>query len=147
MTPLPVVGIPHERSTSSVARPKAATAAGSTVTLTASGDTYLRSGAADANSNGDTFLRVNSSPNRALVRFDQSAITSAATGMVLLSATLELYVQAANNWGSGRAVDVHRLTADWTESGTTWHCPIDTNLSNSQPDCPSQWAGGTFAQR
>src|SRR5437773_400369 len=95
----------------------AVAAAGSTVSLPASGDTYLRSGAVNANQNGDAFLRVNSSPNRALVRFDQPAIASAATGMVLLSATLELFAETANSWSTGRAIDVHRLTADWTESG------------------------------
>src|SRR5215470_3507525 len=122
----------------------AAAAGATTVTLTASGDTYLRSSASNANQGTDTFLRVNSSPLRALVQFDQSAIGSAASGMVLLSASLELFVQSASNWGTGRPVDVHRVTAAWTESGATWNCPIDSNTSNSQPDCPAEWGGGSF---
>jgi hypothetical protein len=117
-----------------------------TVTLDASGDTYLRSGASDSNEGTATFLRVNSSPIRTLVRFDQSQIASAAAGLSLVSATLELYVNSASSWGTtGRNVNAHRMTADWTELGATWHCPIDTNTGNSAPDCASQWDGGTFA--
>jgi len=120
-------------------------ASGATVTLAPSADTDIRSGGPDANQGSAAFMRVNSSPIRALVRFDQSAITAAATGNILVSATLQLYPQAASNWGPGRSIEVHRVTADWTELGATWDCPIDANPSNSQPDCASQWAGGTFA--
>jgi hypothetical protein len=116
------------------------------VTLTANGDTYLRSGAGNANEGNETFLRINSSPNRSLVRFDQAQIAAAAAGMVLISATLEVYVTASNQWGgAGRDVNAHRMTADWTELGATWNCPIDSNPTNGSPDCAAQWAGGTFA--
>ena len=104
------------------------------MTLSASGGTYVRSSATNANQGTDTFLRVNTSPLRTLVRFDQSGIVNAATGMVLLSASLDLFVQSANNWGPGRPVEAHRMSADWTEAGATWNCAIDSNPSNSQPD-------------
>ena len=120
--------------------------AGATITsLPASADTDLRSGGSDANDGANLTLQVDSSPNRVLVRFDQAAIAGATAGMVLVGATLQLYAESASNWGSGREVDVHRVTADWTEAGATWDCPNDTNTSNSLPDCPLQWAGGTFA--
>ncbi|HSQ01020.1 MAG TPA: DNRLRE domain-containing protein [Candidatus Dormibacteraeota bacterium] len=116
------------------------------VMLSPTADTYLRSGAQNGNDGSATFVRINSSPNRALVRFDQTQIAGATSGLVLISATLELFVNSSAQWGSpGRAVNAHRVTADWTEAGATWNCPIDTNPGNSSPDCASQWAGGTFA--
>ena len=111
------------------------------VVLPASADTYLRGGAQNANEGGATFLRVNSSPNRALVRIDQAHIASATSGMVLISATLELYVTAANQWGTpGRDVNAHRMLADWSEAAATWNCAVDSNPGNSSPDCASQWS-------
>jgi hypothetical protein len=46
-------------------------AAGVMVTVSPSGNTYLRSSASNANQGSDTFPRVNASPNRTLIRFDQ----------------------------------------------------------------------------
>ena len=120
-----------------------APASASTVTLTAVADAGL-TGAKDSNTGTATSMEVSSPQNRVVVRFDQAAIAAAANGLVLTSASLQLYVNTANHWGSGSAVDVHRLTVSWTESGVTWNCPIDTNTSNSLPDCAVQWAGGTF---
>ncbi|MBX3028467.1 DNRLRE domain-containing protein [bacterium] len=115
------------------------------VVLSASADTYLRSGGANANEGTATFLRINSSPNRALVRFDQAQIAAATSGLVLISARLELYVTSSAQWGSGRAVNAQRLTSDWSETGATWNCAVDSNPSNGSPDCVGQWAGGTFS--
>lgn len=115
-----------------------------TVILQASGDTYLREGGPNANEGSETFLRVRTGPNRALVRFAQSEIAAATAGQVLLSARLELYPIDANSWSGGRAVNAHRMTADWSEAGATWNCPIDSNPGNSSPDCATQWAGGAF---
>ena len=123
----------------------AAPAGATVVTLNPTGDTYLRSGAQNSNEGDATFVRINSSPNRALVRFDQAQIAGAAAGMVLVSASLELYVTASNSWGPGRDVNAHRMMSDWTEAGATWSCGIDTNTGNGSPDCASQWGGGTFA--
>lgn len=116
-------------------------------TLSSNGDTYLRGGGgSNANEGASTFLRIQSTgTNRALVRFDQGAIAAAVAGGTLTSATLELFIETNdNNWGAGRPVDVHRITADWTESGATFNCPNDTNTSNGSADCPMQWNGGTF---
>jgi hypothetical protein len=115
------------------------------VVLDATADTYLRGGAANANSGDAPFLRVNSSPNRPLVRFGQAQIASATAGHVLVAAHLELYVTASHHWGPGRRVTVQRLTADWSEGGATWNCPIDTAPGNSSPDCAAPWSGGTTA--
>jgi len=119
-----------------------------TIALPPVADTYLRSGGPNQNQGTDTFLRVQQSgSNRSLVRFDSTAITSAVGSGSVASARLELYIQAnGNNWGSdGRTVDVHRLTANWSEPGATWNCGIDTNPANSSADCNPQWAGGQFA--
>src|SRR6185295_17902391 len=64
----------------------------------------------------------------------------------LRSAHLELNVQAnGDNWGTtGRTVAVHRLTSAWTEAGATWSCADDSNSTNQQADCGSQWNGGAF---
>lgn len=116
-------------------------------TLTASADTYLRQGAPNQNQGAATFLLTQQSgQNRALVRIEQSEIAAHVGDGALVSATLELYIEHnANNWGStGRTVDVHRLTANWTELGATWNCGIDANTANAQPDCSPQWNGGTF---
>jgi len=121
---------------------------GSWVTLNPDGDTYLKSGTPNNNQGGELFLRVQQSgSNRALVQFDPVEMSNAAVGKTLHKAALRLYIQDnGNNWGgSGRTVDVHRLTTAWTEFGATWNCPDDTNTGNSQPDCPAQWDGGAFA--
>jgi hypothetical protein len=115
-----------------------------TLTLQASGDTYIREGAPNANEGTEAFLRVRTGPNRSLVRFDHTQITAAVAGQVLISASLDLFVNDANLWGPGRVISAHRLTADWSEAGATWNCPIDGDPGNSVPDCPTQWAGGLF---
>lgn len=96
-----------------------------------------------------------------LASFNLSGIST--TG--LQSATLVLNIaENSNNWGSGRAVDAHRLLADWTEGngrndvmvgggpgfrgtgeGVTWKCAKDTNINNQNDDCTAPWNGGTFA--
>ncbi len=115
-----------------------------TTTLSTNGDTYLRG--SNQNDGTQTFLRVRSSgDNRALVQFDHAAIVSALNAGVLITAHLELFIEFNNNsWGDGREVDVHRVTREWTELGATHNCPIDTNPSNSSPDCAVQWDNGEF---
>jgi RHS repeat-associated protein len=128
--------------------PPARAAWAQATTLYATADTYLKSGAANQNVGSETVLRVQSSGNnRALVRFDHAAIAAAVGSGSIVSATLELYVASnGNNWGStGRTVDVHRLSANWTEAGATWSCPVDSNPSNSSADCSPTWGGGSFA--
>ena len=135
--------------------------------LTAAGDTYLRSGAPDTNEGDSSFLRLRASgDNRALVRFDQSALQAAVGSQTLVSATLELDIsENGNNWGSsGRTVSVYRLTADWAEgegfvdqgsppdrgtgSGATWACAIDSDISDQGKDCSgtTEWEMGQPSQ-
>jgi hypothetical protein len=117
-------------------------------TVAAVADTYLRGGGgANSNEGGATFLRIQrTGSNRALVRFDPAAIGAAVSGGTLQSASLELFIETNDgNWGSGREVDVHRVTTSWTESGATFNCPDDANPANGEPDCPLPWNGGSFA--
>ena len=95
-----------------------ASAATDVVTVPASADTYLRSGAPDTNEGGSSFLRMRASgDNRALVRFDQAALEQAVGSGTLVSASLKLDITGnGNNWGSsGRAISVFRLTSNWAE--------------------------------
>ncbi len=117
-----------------------------TSVLSAVADATIKSGSKNKAFGADPFVRVKSGPNRALVRFDQSAIASAVGAGTLVSATLELYIESnSNSWGTtGRTVDIHRLLTPWIEAGVTWNCPFDSNLGNSQPDCSVPWGGGDF---
>lgn len=127
----------------------AATVGAQTIAIPASGDTYLKSGSPNQNQGSEGVLRVQSSGhNRALVKFDPSAIAAAVGSGSLVSARLELSIASnPGNWGAeGRTVDAHRLTVAWTEPGATWNCPFDTNPANGSPDCAGQWSGGAFEE-
>ena len=114
--------------------------------LPASADAYVRSGGANKNQGYTPVLSVQKSgKHRTLVRFDQEDIAAAVDGN-LLSATLELsVVDNGGNWGSsGRPVDLHRVTTEWSEVGATWNCAHDSNTSNSAADCTtSAWEMGS----
>ncbi len=117
--------------------------------LTSSGDTFLTSGAANANHGYDTVMTVQSGgSNRALIHMDQAAIVSYTGSGILQSAKLRLYIASnGNNWGSaGRTVNVHRITQAWMEPTATWNCPNDTNPINSAKDCAPDWQMGQSAQ-
>lgn len=120
-----------------------------TVLVPAAADSYLRSGNPNQNQGSEQLLRIQSSgQNRALVRMDPAALLAAVGGGYLVSARLELSIQTnTDNWGAdGRTVEAHRIIADWSETGVTWNCGIDTVPGNSQPDCASLWEGGSFAE-
>jgi hypothetical protein len=115
----------------------------SLVTLTASGDTYLRQGAPNSNQGTETLLRLQQSgDNRVLVQFDQQTLEQAVGNARIRSAKLRLYIASnANNWGvAAREVNVHRMTQAWSEPGATWNCPDDTDPANSSADCVPNWA-------
>ncbi len=121
----------------------------STVDFEAVADSYLRQGMPNQNQGSEPTLRLQSSGhNRALVRVDEQAIEEVAAGAMLRSATLELEIaDNGDNWGaSGRTVEAHRLTSDWSEGSVTWSCPEDADPSNQAPDCAAQWDGGTFEE-
>jgi hypothetical protein len=117
--------------------------------FTAAADTYVRSGSPDRNHGAGTFMRLQSGgDNRALIRFDQSRLATAAASRQIQSAKLRLViVDNGDNWGPvGRTVDVHRLLTGWTEgggtegdrgggAGATWNCAVDTQIANQAKDC------------
>lgn len=122
--------------------------AAAVTTLYSSGDSYITGDSHNNENNGSSpNLRLKHPPgfSHILVRFSQSGISSAVGSGTLVSAKLRMYIETNfNNWGSGTNVDVHRITQDWTELGVTWNCPIDTDLGNTNPNCSTQWAGGTY---
>ena len=133
------------------------------VTLVASKDSFLKSGADNTNEGANERLRVqNAGDNRAVVAFDLAGISMAG----LQSATLILNIaENSNNWGaSGRLVDAHRILEDWTEGngrndvmsgggpafrgsgeGVTWNCAKDANISNQTANCSPLWNGANYA--
>lgn len=118
------------------------------VAFQAVADTYVRKGGANQNQGTEPVVRVQQGGNdRVLVQFDPQSLSATLAGATLVSAALELHVEEnGRNWGpQGRTVDAHRVTSAWTELGASWNCPVDSNPANSQPDCASQWNGGSFA--
>jgi hypothetical protein len=128
--------------------------------LLVNADSFLKDGNDNTNEGANNLLRIQSSGhNRAVVRFNMTGIPTAG----LQSATLVLNItDNSDNWGpTGRLVDANRLLADWTEGnghtigdqpnfrgtgeGVTWNCAKDSDISNHNDDCLSQWNGGTFA--
>jgi hypothetical protein len=138
-----------------------ARAVASSATLAAAADTYVRQGQNDTNEGASPFLRVrDSGNNRALVRFDQADLEGAIGMGAPTSAKLRLMItDNRDNWGpTGRSVSAHRMTAAWTEgngfvdgnqpadrgtgAGATWHCAVDSDIADHEPDCagPTAWA-------
>lgn len=111
-------------------------------TLTASRDGYVTSKHPNRNGGWKDSMDV-AQPLRSLVGFDQAAIAAAVGSGTLTNATLRLTIgRTADNWGpDGRTVDVHRLTARWTEEGATYNCAIDGSPDNSTKECsgPAEW--------
>ncbi|MCI0621381.1 MAG: hypothetical protein L0387_06890, partial [Acidobacteria bacterium] len=72
------------------------------VTLSASGDTYLKQGTPNTNQGNETLLRIQpSGDNRVLVKFDQQVLEQAVGNSGIRSAKLRLYlVTNGNNWGA-----------------------------------------------
>ncbi|MCP3936878.1 MAG: DNRLRE domain-containing protein [Actinomycetia bacterium] len=114
----------------------------STVELLATADSYVRSGSKNKNYGTETTTWIRGSGGRkTVVQFDQDAITNAVGTGALVSATLELNAVegTAGGWSSsGRLVGAYRLTHDWVETGVTWNCGNDPDMSNSRPDCPGE---------
>ena len=118
-----------------------------TLRLPIAADTYLKQGTPNQNQGDETILRVRQSgKNRSLLRLDPAEVASLLAGATVHSARLELFIaDNGNNWGvAGRTVDLHRLTALWSELGATWNCADDSEPSNHQPDCNPEWSGGSF---
>jgi len=128
-------------------------------TLNPTADSYIKQGSQNENEGNSTFLRLQSNGhNRALVKFDQSQIQNAVGSSTNYTAKLRFTISDnGNNWGSsGRTIEVHKLTQDWTEgngfidgnspsnrgtgSGLTWNCAVDTNIANTNNDCSGSTA-------
>lgn len=110
-------------------------------TLTASADALLSTAAKNSNYGGALTMRVQitapqDSTSRAVVRFDQAAISSMVGSGSLSTAILELPLQASGTAAAGNDIDVHRMLKGWTEGRVTWNCGEDLDLSNAQVDCP-----------
>lgn len=75
------------------------------------------------------------------MQFDQADIAAAVGASGVASAKLRLWISGnGNHWGAiGQTVGAYRSTSGWAEPGATWHCPNDTNPSNSSPDCGPVW--------
>ena len=131
-------------------------------TVSAEKDSFLRKGNPNRNEGVNEILQIRESGNnRALVQFNQTSINDLVGTSTIQNATLRLYIQDNfDNWGqNGRTIDVHHITTPWAEGngwnlggnntrgtgdGTTWKCPTDTDISDSNPDCSTQWSGGDF---
>ena len=112
--------------------------------LAADQDAWFRSDNITTN-NGNTstyHLRMESGNlEYAVVRFDLSTLPA---GSQINSATARFYVKATKGHPQG-PVQVHRVTADWTETGATWETmsdKFDSTLLNIIP--PQPQAGGIW---
>lgn len=95
-----------------------------TTTLTAAADSFVRSNQANTNYGSSTTMELRLNGQRSpIVRFDATALATAAAGQTLVSATLELTLDGAAppQWQSGQTVYVHRITASWDEATVTWN--------------------------
>ena len=139
------VGCQQDRPTGPpTARPRAEVVASHDTTLAPSADTYIRRLEPNQNQGTDSILRLRAlGRNRALLRWDQAALARAVGGRTLTSARLELTIASLeeNGGDSGRTIELHRMTHDWTELGATWNCAVDTVPANHRPSCtgPTAW--------
>jgi cysteine-rich repeat protein len=123
-------------------------------------DSFIRSGAPNANEGANLFLLVRSTGRtRVASAFDPSAVAPTAVAKATLILTVE---QNLGELGpTGRAIAAHALLQDFAEgngrllsaapatrgagAGITFACATDTNISNQGADCGSPWNGGAFA--
>ena len=86
---------------------------------TSNADSYVESSTPTTNYGTSTKLKVDPkaiSIKRSLVSFDLSKIPA---GQVIVQATLSLYLSTPP--ATTRILEVHRVTANWTEQGVTWN--------------------------
>ncbi len=131
---------------------------------TSNTDGYVQSSTPTTNYGTSTKLKVDPkavSVKRSLVSFDLSAIPS---GQVIVQALLSLYLSIPPS--TSRILEIHRVTANWTERGVTWNnqpsflsTPTSTNTTGTNAAwinwivttdiaagyaSPSQWFGFTI---
>jgi hypothetical protein len=112
------------------------------MTFTTIEDTFVQSGAPDLNTGSNLTLSLHWTPLIPLVGFDVAAIEAFVAGGTVSSATLRLEISSiGGGWGAGgNDIAVYRMNVHWTEDAATYHCAIDTNLNNSQPNCAGSTA-------
>ena len=130
-------------------------------TFSAEKDSFLRQGTPNRNEGANEIMQLRANGNnRALVEFNQTDIENTIGTGTLENATLRLYIEDNfDGWGaSGRTIDAHRITENWAEGnaanlgmsipgtgdGVTWKCAVDTDISDQNKDCATEWGGGNF---
>jgi len=132
--------------------------------LAPTGDLFVRRADPNVNEGASSHLMVRGSSAHALIRFDQSEIAAVLAGRELLSARVELRIDGPrrpHGWrASGGPLEIHRLTAPWTEGngfdhaarprrnrtrgtgpGATWFCATDAAVENRLRECEqADWA-------
>jgi len=131
------------------------------LTLESEKDSFLRQGTPNRNEGANEIMQLRANGNnRALVEFNQADIENTIGTGTLENATLRLYIEDNfNGWGaSGRTIDAHTVSENWAEGnaanlggnipgtgdGVTWKCAVDTDISDQNKDCATEWGGGNF---
>jgi hypothetical protein len=135
------------------------------VTLTASGDSFIRSVLDVFNEGGNyrlqsasvSLLGITLFRHRTLVKFPEVANPG---GVKKARLVLNVFTTAGYP-SNGKPVDAAPVTVPWTEgngrvfemllqlqwpgtgAGVTWDCATDANIANLNPDCNPKWNGGT----
>lgn len=128
-------------------------------------DSFLREGHPNQNEGANPFLVLRKQGStRPVVQFDLSAISLA--GLTKATLVMSIASTPSSSWGNaGRPIEVRRLLQSWTEGngkdvdvpesestrgsgdGITWSCAIDSNITNHQQNCATDWNGGSLATR
>ena len=121
------------------------TSAASTTTYTVNvdQDAWLKESSPTENHGADSELSAKAAAGdnmRALYRFDLSAIPA---GAQIGSATAWFYVTANDDKG---AVNLHEITAAWTEAAATWTTTADQFNSEVIASIPAQGSSGVWVQ-
>lgn len=116
-----------------------------TVNLSATDDSYVRSGQPNQNYGTDDVMNLNDDRD-GLVRFDLSTIPAGST---ITSATLTLTATSLGGTNATKNYGVHRILTDWDEGTVTWNDPgstVGTHFSASASDIvtvatagPQEW--------
>lgn len=102
------------------------------ITLNVTADTSVRTSSANKNFGTNTTLDI----NRTLLRVDGTQLLNALPqGDYPLSAKLRLTLVPSATRRLQRNLEAHRVLKDWTETGATWNCAVDSNPSNNTADC------------
>ncbi|MEK6968500.1 MAG: Ig-like domain-containing protein, partial [Nanoarchaeota archaeon] len=130
-----------------------------TAKLSASADSFIRTGAKNFNEGGNQKLYLQKSGGSyVFINFDINNSVRASITKAYLVLTI---TDSGKNWGAGELVTAQRVNQSWVEgngwitgknpslrgigSGITWSCAIDTDISNNKADCKPTWDGGVVA--